>query len=202
MYSEAGQGSFGKTQDWTLPIFSSGPFPPWLWHPCQVICSGKRGTGGDLSGLLNTVQNYKCGCSKAPPGMFPGSREVRSDSALVESQRPQERTIPSYILIQSRWPRLIPNFIPPSSRWPRPAPGLARSLAPRPRPASALPEAAAERVHGAGVLRLGGCLCRCCALRLGTWLRPRARAETKGRGDLGAPGVCVSGGELGGGGPS
>lgn len=129
MYSEAGQGSFGKTQDWTRPIFSSGPFPPRLWHPCQVICSGNRGTGGDLSGLLNTVQNYKCGCSKAPPGVFPGGREVRSDSALVESQSPQDRTIPSYILIQSRWPRLIPNFTPPSSRWPRPAPGLARSLA-------------------------------------------------------------------------
>lgn len=55
-------------------------------------------------------------------------------------------------------------------------------------------------MHGAGVLRLGGCLRRCRALRLGTWLRPRTPAETKGRGDPGAPGV--GGGELGGSGPS
>lgn len=50
-------------------------------------------------------------------------------------------------------------------------------------------------MHGAGVLRLGGCLRRCRALLLGTWLRPRTPAETKGRGDPGAPGV--GGGELG-----
>lgn len=66
-----------------------------LWHLCKIVCSGQHGTGGELSGLLNMVQNYECECSKPAPGVFPGGHEVRSDSDLLESLRSRAGLYPA-----------------------------------------------------------------------------------------------------------